>query len=223
MEGFSEESGKTSVIRVWGSVRNAMVGSFAAVIFGVMILLASVISAADPARVYPSNGVVQEEVLAATDAAVASNAAVVEYYLPYPGVLPDSFLYKVKAARDRIMLWLTFDEENKARRELAYADKRINAAMVLADGGKTDLAVSTATKAEKYLESSVNRTIDLSKGGTDVKSLLLTLEKAAAKHEEVLVSLQSKVEGNNKLVTEKTLETTRLLQQTTRQALLESN
>lgn len=219
MEGLSGESDKTSVIRVWGSVRNAMVGSFAAVIFGVMILLASVISAADPARVYPSNDIVQAEVVVAT---MEAQPAVVEYYLPYPGILPDSFLYKVKAVRDRVLLWVTFDTENKARRELGYADKRINAAMALADGGKEDLAVSTATKAEKYLETSVGRAIGLSKGGTDVKSLLLTLERATAKHEEVLVSLQGKVEGDGKQVIERTLETTKLLQQIVKQALLES-
>jgi hypothetical protein len=216
----SGDGEKTSVVRVWGSVRNAMVGSFAAVIFGVMILLASVISAADPVRVYPSNEGIQEESIAVTVA--ASNAAAVEYYLPYPGMLPDNVFYKLKAVRDRILFWLTFDEEKKASRELGYADKRINAAAALADGGKEDLAVSTATKAEKYLESSINRAMDLSKNGKDVKSLMLTLEKAAAKHEEVLVSLQGKVEGASKPVLEKTLETTRILQQLVRQALLES-
>ena len=86
---------------------------------------------------------------AAVGVAAAAKEAVtvkVEYYLPYPGILPDSPLYKIKAIRDRVQLVLTFDEVQKAERELLYADKRVGAAWALADGGKADLAVSTATK-----------------------------------------------------------------------------
>ena len=40
------------------------------------------------------------------------------YAFPYPGVLPDSPLWLIKAARDRILLWLTFDKVGKAEKML---------------------------------------------------------------------------------------------------------
>lgn len=166
--------------QAWGNVRNAIIGCSAAVLFGIAVLLMSIYSVAAPARVYPAGEVVTVRV---------------QYYLPYPGMLPDSPLYKVKAARDRVMLWLTVNEEKKAKRELLYADKRIGAAAALLDGGKPDLAITTATKAEKYLESAVNRVKTLSSQGKDVKSVEMVLEKAIAKHREILESRPEFVEA----------------------------
>ncbi len=115
----------------------------------------------------------------------------IEYYLPYPGILPDSPIYKVKMVRDRVVLWLTFGEQKKAEKELLYANKRIGAAVALADGGKKELAVSTATKAEKYLESAMARVDKLLAAGVDAKSLKLELEKATVKHKEILQRFDS--------------------------------
>ncbi len=114
-----------------------------------------------------------------------------DYYLPYPGILPDSPIYKFKMVRDRVALWLTFDELGKAKKELLYANKRIGAAVALADGGKKVLAVSTATKAEKYLESAMARVDKLLAAGVDAKSLKLELEKATVKHKEILQRFDS--------------------------------
>lgn len=150
---------------VWGNLRNAVIGCSAALLFGLAVLLMSVFS-----------------VRAVVDPVTVK----VEYYLPYPGVLPDSPLYKLKALRDKVLLMVTFDEARKVEKELLYADKRIGAAQALADGGKIYLAVSTATKAEKYLQSAVNRVKKLSGSGRDVKSVMMILEKAVAKHREIL-------------------------------------
>ncbi len=170
-------SGKGSFIEsAWGNLRNALIGCSAALLFGLAVLMMSILSVGKSAAV---------GVAAAAKEAVTVK---VEYYLPYPGILPDSPLYKIKAIRDRVQLVLTFDEVQKAERELLYADKRVGAAWALADGGKADLAVSTATKAEKYLESAVNRVKKLSSSGRDVKSIMMTLEKAVAKHREILES-----------------------------------
>ena len=167
--------------------------------------------------------------MTATDSAVgeaivmeATQAATkVEYYLPYPGILPDSPLYKIKMVRDRIKIWMTFDESEKARVELAMADKRINAALALAEGNKPALAVTTATKAEKYLEQSTNRVIKLIKLGKDEKSQLLNLEKAVAKHAEVLVEIANKAdEGQSKTINE-SIMLNKLLGERVGQLLLE--
>lgn len=199
----------------WGNFRNAIIGCSAAVLFGVAILLLSIFSVTNPLAVFP-----QESASDSAEIIVTPAPTKVDYYLPYPGILPDNPLYKVKALRDKVRWWLTFDEGRKVQRELLYADKRINAALALVEGGKTDLGVDTATKAEKYLEQAVTRTIKLQKLGQDVTSLLLTLEKATAKHAEIIQEqIVPKVGGNQGI--EKSMQTTKSLQDQVAQALRE--
>lgn len=184
---FRELFGKTrevSFVReAWGSVRNAIWGSSAAMIVAVTILFLSLLTISKPARVYPF----EETKTVATQSAVK-----IEYYLPYPGILPDSPLYLFKAARDRVWLWLTWDSEKKAQAELLLADKRIGAAKALIEGGKANLGVGVATKGEKYLEQAVKRTVSLNKQ-KDTKSLLLKLRDAVNGHGQLLTELQEKV------------------------------
>lgn len=145
----------------------------------------------------------------------------VDYYLPYPGILPDSPLYKIKALRDRIKLLITFDETEKARLELQYADKRINAAFALSEGNKRNLAMTTATKAEKYLEQSTNRVIKLIKMGRDEKSLLLSLDKAIMKHLEMLLEIKAKDGNENDKAMEDTIKMNQILSEQVGQVLIE--
>lgn len=180
--------------KTWGSLKNALIGCSAAVIFGLVVLFMSILSVASPEKVFPS------EVAAVKDEVVV--VMKVEYYLPYPGILPDSPLYKLKALRDKVRLVMTFDQEKKAEFELLYADKRIGAAEALIEGGKTGLGASTALKAEKYLEQSVKKTEELTKKGKDVKSLQLTQEKAVAKHGEILKELMLRTNGDDRLTIE---------------------
>mgnify|MGYP001582946457 FL=1 len=189
----------------WGSLRNALIGCSAALLFGLAVLLMSVFSVSSP------------------QAAVDADAVTikVEYYLPYPGVLPDSPLYRLKALRDKLQLAVTFDEVRKAEKELLYADKRIGAALVLVEGGKISLGVSTATKAEKYLESAINRAIRLS-SQRDVKSLLLTLTKATTKHQEILEMISAKGGGVEKEVLQRSSEQVGSLREKLSQAMLEA-
>jgi hypothetical protein len=209
-DGFSQVKG------VWGTVGRAVFGSFAAVIFGIAILLVSVMAVTNPLSVSPhESGVIGEKNEGKT-------VQEVQYYLPYPGVLPDSKLYTLKMVRDKLSLWTTIDGEKKARKELLYADKRINAAVFLLDGGKEDLAVTTATKAEKYLESSINKTAKLSKDGKDVKSLLKTLITASEKHLEILDKMQGKVKGENKNTIAETVKSTKLAHEKAEQTLVEA-
>lgn len=189
---------------VWGSLRNALIGCSAALLFGLAVLLMSVFSVGFPK--------------AAEDQATVK----VEYYLPYPGMLPDNPLYKIKALRDKMQLVVTFDEVRKAERELLFADKRIGAAVALVEGGKVDLGLSTATKAEKYLESAVNRAIKLSGEGRDVKSSLLSLTKAVVKHQEILEMIGTKAGGVGNEVLRGSLETVRGLREKLAQAMLEA-
>lgn len=116
-----------------------------------------------------------------------------DYYLPYPGILPDHPLYWVKMVRDRVQLWLTRDEEARFERLLLYADKRIYAAKVLAEGNQPELAVSTATKAEKYLDQVAVAYFRMAESGKDVRADGVRLERAQRKHYEVLKTIVPQV------------------------------
>jgi Domain of unknown function (DUF5667) len=203
----------------WKKSIGGMLASSAAIIFGVAVLLMSLLAVSNPVAVHPSTDIASQ---AAEMDATSASLMRIEYYLPYPGLLPDSPLYKVKALRDRIAFWLTFGEQDKARRELLYADKRINAAIFLVQGGKINLGVSTATKAEKYLESAVNRAIGEAKAGRDVKSLLSELAKACSKHLEVLDGLIQKVGGEGQKSLQVVYGTTQVSLEKVNQALAEA-
>ncbi len=122
-----------------------------------------------------------------------SPAPKIDYYLPYPGILPDNILYPLKMVRDRILLFLTFDPVKKAEKLLLFADKRVNAARSLIEGGKIELGISTLTKAEKYLERAINQAEEARKAGKNTFLLDEKLVKATLKHQEVLGEVLEKV------------------------------
>lgn len=196
----------------WGSIKNAILGCSVAALFGLLILVASLLSATSP-RAADQQGLT----VTATQSATA-----IEYYLPYPGMLPDNSLYRIKAARDKMRLWVTFDPVKKSELELAYADKRINAAIALTEGGKGVLGASTITKAEKYLEQATNRAVALRTAGQDTNSLLLTLSKASKKHLEIIDSLLPHLSGDDQAVIRNTRRTTQLGLEKIDQVLMEN-
>ena len=144
-----------------------------------------------------------EKMVEATPAAemMEEESELVDYYLPYPGMLPDHPFYWLKMARDRIQLWLTAKPLLRAERLLLYADKRLGAGWALVDGNKRDLGVTTLTKAEKYLERSVVAANDLDDSGEAIK-FKEKLEKAVGKHSQVLSLVSKKLEGDQKQVVE---------------------
>src|SRR3989344_6290253 len=77
----------------------------------------------------------------------------IEYQLPYPGsVMPDSPFWVFKAGRDRVWYTLTLNPSKKSELALLFADKRFVMSKVLFEKQKPDMAFSTLTNAEKYLE-----------------------------------------------------------------------
>jgi HEPN domain-containing protein len=124
----------------------------------------------------------------------------IDYELPWPGLLPDHFLYPIKMLRDRIWLELTTDPLERAELLLKLADKRLWAAQMLIEEGKNSLAVTTATKAEKYLQRALDQEQIAREDGNETNSFLEKLAKATLKHEEILLEIQSKTEGEAKTV-----------------------
>jgi len=145
----------------------------------------------------------------------------VDYFLAYPGILPDHFLYPVKMIRDRIWLWLTVEPLKKAELMLLFADKRLGAGKVLIEGNKVDLGISTLSKAEKYLQRSLTQIETIQKKDEKTRLFWEKLTTAATKHEEILVSLKEKVGDSAKPALEESLNLVRQIQAQIKQALSE--
>ena len=116
-----------------------------------------------------------------------SQEKVIDYYLPYEGkVLPDHPLWQVKAFRDRLWLLLTTNSGKKADLKLLFADKRLSSAKVLFERNKAEVAFSTLSKAEKYLEEAYFQEEESRMKGDDTAEFLQRLTKASLKHREVI-------------------------------------
>lgn len=149
------------------------------------------------------------KVLAQTPKALPTptpEAKKVEYFLAYPGILPNHFLYPVKMFRDKVMVFLTSSSLKRGELYLLLADKRIGAAKALIEGGEAEMGVSTATKAEKYLEQALAQEKMAREKGVDTRAFLEKLAQASLKHEELLLEMIEKVTGPGKGALEKALE-----------------
>ncbi len=173
-------------------------------------------SASQNYKVEPVESTLLDEESVSTPAGMIQKEKI-DYFLAYPGILPDHFLYPVKMIRDRIWLWLTVEPTKKAELMLLFADKRLGAGKALIEGNKVDLGVSTITKGEKYLQRAVTEAINKGEEGNRV--LLEKLSLAALKHEEVLLELQEKVSGEAKGTLATILTLTRQSQAQIKQAL----
>ena len=130
---------------------------------------------------------------ASESSGVASAPASVDYTLQYPGILPDNPLYILKAIRDRVVSLLISDTQKKAEFNLLTSDKRVSAALMLANRGKAELAVSTLSKSNNYLEESIAEVEALSKSKTNINPLIDTLKNAIRKHQDLAVGIKSRV------------------------------
>lgn len=136
----------------------------------------------------------------------ATPSASVEYTLPYPGILPNSPIYFLKAFRDRVIGFLVQDPLKKAEFNLQAADKRLSAGILLLDKGEKELATSTISKGENYFEFAL-RELEAVRNEEDKKVILSRLESASKKHQEVLEGMKEKTsEDLIKIRIEKELE-----------------
>jgi len=135
------------------------------------------------------------------------------YFLAYPGILPDSPLYRFKMVRDRIWEWLTTGAESRAKLFLLYADKRLGAGKALIEGNQISLGVSTILKGEKYFERAIGEAEKEKKTKGEVLSLGEKLREASLKHEEVLLELKEKVSPDAKPAVDDLLKFIKSLQE----------
>ena len=118
---------------------------------------------------------------------VAAPKIVVDYTMPYPGkTLPDNPLWSLKAIRDWTWYRFTGDPLKKAELALLFSDKRLISSKLLFESKKPDIAVSTLTKGEKYLEIAFNQEEIARKKGKDTSEFVAKLANAALKHRQVI-------------------------------------
>ncbi len=109
------------------------------------------------------------------------------YIMPYCGrILPDSPIWPLKALRDRLWMLVTTNNMRKAELSLLFADKRLMSSYELFKLNKPQIALTTLTKAEKYLEEASIIEKEERARGVDTKSFLITLATASLKHREVI-------------------------------------
>lgn len=113
----------------------------------------------------------------------------IDYALPYPGILPGSFLYPVKTLRDKIVYFFINDPSRKAEFLLLMSDKRVNTAKYLTDNKKYDLVPGTLSEGQKYFSDMLNILKDQNGKGREIKPTLDKSEKAAQKYDEVFLEL----------------------------------
>ena len=112
------------------------------------------------------------------------------YIMPFPGrILPDSPFWPVKALRDKVWLGVTTNPMRKAELSLLFADKRLMSSFELFKINKPQLAYTTLTKAEKYLEEASGIERKERQKGLDTKSFLFTLTTASLKHREIIENM----------------------------------
>lgn len=157
-----------------------VIGSLSALAFGISLVAISLVSASQ----------VQSQGLDVTQK---------EMYIT-DEILPDHILYPAAMVKDRVVLELSQPEKRIALR-VEYAQKRMRAAQSLLEMGKTDLALSTATKAQKYLLTAVLEAQSIDLPEEQITQVLDALEEQTTQ----LATMQSDFSDNDQAVLEKLL------------------
>ena len=120
----------------------------------------------------------------------------VEYVLPYPGMLPDNPIYKLKTARDRLLIMFISSPANRADKYISLADRLFVEALKVAEKDKVSLAVHTAFKAEHQMTLAVSSivNIDSPEQFKEIKEKTLL---ASQKHRELLAGIADRVKSDN--------------------------
>lgn len=129
----------------------------------------------------------------------APKALAIEYSLAWPGILPDSKLYKLKVLRNKIIYKMIVNPVKKVEFDLLMADKTIYASKLLVEKGEITLAKDTALKGENYYSILVqDYNHALLKGKKIPSSLDRRITLAVIKHREIFKEMEDVVSGEDK-------------------------
>lgn len=122
-----------------------------------------------------------------------------DYSLAWPGILPDSPLYKIKVLRNKIIEKMILTPVKRIEFDLLMADKTIYASKLLLEKREIAKAKETALKGENYYSMLVQ---DYNKAIQQGKKIPLELDQkitfAAQKHQQIFKELENKVTGQDK-------------------------
>jgi hypothetical protein len=90
-------------------------------------------------------------------------------------ILPDNVLYPVMMATDRVQLE-TASNYDRIFMQVEYANRRLDYSKQLLDEEKQALAVTTLTKAEKYLHNAIQEAIEIKASDSIKERLRKSLE-----------------------------------------------
>lgn len=142
----------------------------------------------------------------------------INYSLPWPGILPDNRLYKLKVLRNKIIAKMIISPIKKVEFDLLMADKTIYASKLLIDKEEVNLAKDTALKGENFFSILVN---DYNKAVSShlkiPRDLDTKIDLATIKHQEVFNSIINLVNKEDK----KTFEITNNFSKTNYKLILE--
>jgi hypothetical protein len=123
-------------------------------------------------------------------------------------ILPDHILYPALMAVERVQLETSSDAE-RIYMEMDYANRRLDAAQALIEKNDTNLAVSTITKAEKYLQHAANGIKELNASTSARQELIDTISYHNGKIQE----LESKFTDGQRAVVDKLVEENTVISQ----------
>ena len=126
---------------------------------------------------------ISRSVFAKVSDATPSSANVVEYVLPYPGILPDHPLFALKAVRDWIFERLITDPQRLSEFHILQSDKRLAMAGMFMDQSKPEGAVAAVSQSEEFMKKAIDTAKKVREREGEVPGHILDrLERSVAKH-----------------------------------------
>lgn len=120
-----------------------------------------------------------------------------------PPILPDHPLYVLGMISDRLDLWLA-DPQERFLLKLEFAKVRLSTAQVLVTRGRLGLAVTTISKAEKYIISAAEEIQNLPAALQE--SARLRLVNTIETHEQILMAMKPAFTGPQQATIDRLIE-----------------
>jgi hypothetical protein len=159
-----------------------------------------------------------------TKSAVKIKSLSINYTLPNPGkILPDSFLWPIKALRDKVWTALTYSPLEKANLYLLLADKRLIDAQILFEKGNPNLGMSVLSKGEIYLIQAQNEERIAYKSGVNTGTFLQKLAMSSLKHREVMDQIIETAPEDARPLISKTENYSKILYNQARDGILQAS
>lgn len=122
-------------------------------------------------------------------------------------LLPGHPLYFFKQARERFEGWFAFGDVKKTLFFLKQAERRLNESRALLDRGKEELVSKNLDKYGDALQKTVSKSSEIKdRNGKNAQDVAERVSEATLKHQDILLSLYSRVAQSARPALEKALE-----------------